>query len=179
MIRNSSEVEYWLGRYNKEEIRYNTGLEEKLHLKFTKLSQVSKGDLIEIANWKFQGQLKGRGNKILRMIENVDNEIIEKITFLAFSLEQDKYRINVLCSIGGVGTAMASVILTFWDPQNYGIFDIHVWRELYGNEPKISFRTDNYLKVLNDIRKIAKESKHTCREVEKALFKKNLEEGRM
>ncbi len=60
----------------------------------------------------------------------------------------------------------------------YGILDIHVWRELYGKEPKSLFQSNqNYLILLSTLRKAAQEYKLQVRTLKKALFKKNLDES--
>jgi len=35
---------------------------------------------------------------------------------------------------------MVSVILSFYDPTNYGVLDIRAWRELLGKEPEDLFQ---------------------------------------
>jgi hypothetical protein len=68
------------------------------------------------------------------------------------------------------------VVLTFYDPKNYGVFDIHVWREFFGKEPKGLFSTSNYyIKLLAELRTIAKKYDLNARTVEKAYFTKNYE----
>jgi len=52
------------------------------------------------------------------------------------SFENDVDRINRF-RFGGVGAATISVVLAFYDPKNYGVFDRHVWREVFGREFKI------------------------------------------
>ena len=78
----------------------------------------------------------------------------------------------------GVSPVLASVILTFFDPKQYGVFDLHVWKALLGNEPPNLFSTSNYLKLLEAIQKTAKKQNLDARTIEKAFFKKNLDESR-
>ena len=75
-----------------------------------------------------------------------------------------------------VGPAVASTILTFYNPKEYGVFDIHIWRELFGKEPKNLFTTENYLKLLAELRGLANKYGLDTRIVEKAFFKKNIDE---
>ena len=67
--------------------------------------------------------------------------------------------------------------ITIVDPKKYAVFDIHIWREMYGKEPKNLFTTENYLKLLTDLRRIASNHSLDVRRVEKALFKKNVDEA--
>jgi len=48
---------------------------------------------------------------------------------------------------------------------------------MYGREPENLFTTENYLRLLTDLRKIADKCKSDARTVEKALFKKNVDEA--
>lgn len=169
------EIIFWNNTYNSEEDLYNKGLEEELGKKIRKNKFITKEDLKEILRWKFQGQLKGRGEYKIKELEREDESIIQNLTKRALETKQDEERIKLLTRIEQVGPAIASVILTFYDPDNYGVFDIHVWRELYGKEPKDLFNKNKnyYLKVLADLRRIARQYNLPVRIVEKALFKKN------
>ena len=75
-----------------------------------------------------------------------------------------------------MGISLASVILTFYDPVNYCVYDIHVMREMYGKEPKTMF-TDNrhYLRLLRDLRGLSMKYRLDVRTIEKALFLKNIQ----
>ena len=87
-------------------------------------------------------------------------------------------KLEFLLKFKGIGISTASVILTFYDPKNYGVFDIHVWRELFGKEPKNFSKIDNYLKLLENLRKLSKKYWLDVRKIEKALFQKNLDESK-
>jgi hypothetical protein len=107
---------------------------------------------------------------------NSDSEIRSATkAVLGLGLESDAYKVNSLCGLHGVGPAMASTVLTFYDPANYGIFDIHVWREFFGRESKNLFTTHNYQRLLTEMRKLARKFCLDVRVVEKAYFKKNLD----
>mgnify|MGYP000315347953 CR=1 FL=1 len=168
----------WAERYNKEEgTTYDLKTEKEIGDRLRFKLELSKEDLKEIVRWKFQeNRLKGRRLKVLRMLENVDDTLIKNISRKALTAQSDYERIHLLRTIHGVGLALASVILTFYDPKNYGVFDTHVWRELFGKEPKGLFNNPAYLfRVLLELRRIAKNVGLDVRTVEKALFKRNLE----
>jgi len=135
--------------------------------------------LIKIVEWKFEG-LKGRKKRILKLVkQNDDGEIVNRISNFSFCLDSkyDAYKVDVLQTLYGVGTAVASTILTFYNPREYAVFDIHVWREVFGKEPKNLFTTQNYLTLLSELRKIANKYGLDVRAVEKAFFKKNFDEA--
>ena len=79
--------------------------------------------------------------------------------------------------LNGVSPVLASVILAFFDPKQYGVFDVNVWRALLGNEPTNLFSTQNYLKFLLALRKTAAKHNLEARTVEKAFSKKSLDES--
>ena len=173
------EILKWLARYDKEEDLYNTGLESGLRVKFQRNRFITKEDLKKIIEWKFQGRLKGRQKRILNLLNPVNDKLVQSVSKLAFKTEDDTIKLKLFCSIRGVGPALSSVILTFFNPNKYGVFDIHVWRELFGKEPRDLFTNHNHIfKFFVKIREIAAKTGLTCREIEKALFKKNLEESK-
>ena len=118
----------------------------------------------------------GRQKRMLNIIKDVDTETIERLSKEAFNPNEDEERVRLLSKIPSVKNSLSSVILTFYDPPNYGILDIHSWRELFGKEPKDIFSNkQRVLNFFNELRKISIKLGLPCREVEKALFKKNLE----
>jgi hypothetical protein len=177
---NGDEILFWKNKYDGEEILYNTGVEEELRDKFQKYNYVTKYDLIKIIEWKFQGRLIGRQKIIRRLLDNIDESFIKEVSKLAFNFKDDEIRLKLFSCIKGIGNAVTSVVLTFYDPQNYGILDIHTWRELFGKEPKDVF-SNNYhaLKFFSKLREISSKESFPCRDVEKAIFKKNFDESKM
>ena len=170
---------YWKKKYNNEEDTENKRIEENLRKKINKNKFLSKEDLILIIKWKFQGNLSGRQKIILNIIKNEEAFLIEGLSTLAFKSEKDEIRLKLLSCIKGVGNALSSVILAFYDPYKYGVLDIHVWREMFGKEPKDIFSNQKRaINFFNELRKISKKIGLPCREIEKALFKKNFDESK-
>jgi hypothetical protein len=77
----------------------------------------------------------------------------------------------------GVSPVLASVILAFFDPKQYGVFDVYAWRALLGNEVPNLFSAANYLRLLLALRKTAAKHNLDVRTVEKALVEKRLDEA--
>lgn len=109
-------------------------------------------------------------------LNNFNPKLIEGISRLAFTTDSDKTRLKLLTVIDGVGPAIATVILTFFNPKNYGVLDFHAWNAIFQDEKKI-FGEGECLKFINELRKIAREVGLPCRDVEKALFKKDKFKG--
>jgi len=171
---NRDEIISWQDKYDREEDKYVTGTEEELGRKFKENRHATKEDLEKIIKWKFQGRLTGRQKMNLTRINRVEDWVIRKITGLAFEMPTDKLKLKVLTAIDGVGASVASVILTFYDPDNYGVLDFHAWHGLYNNDKKIFIEQD-CLRYFKDLRVKAREVGLPCRDVEKALFKKDLD----
>jgi hypothetical protein len=179
---NKDEIVEWCKKYDLEEDKYNKTLELKLGNKLRSIRELDKNDLISIFEWKFQGRLLGRRNRLLKLVKNVDDSTIKKIINTALNMDDDKSRIKKLMEISGVGVALASVVLTFHDPKKYGVFDIHVYDEVFCTDsktrPKDLFSNLNYyIEFLRRLRGISNEYCIDVRVVEKALFKKNLDKS--
>ncbi len=178
------QIAYWSKKYDQEEDQYNTGLERELGDRLRRTRVLTKNDLIQIIEWKFQGRLLGRRKLFLKLLSSVTDDSVRKVSSESFNEQDERLRIRKLMrrygGIAGVGPAVASVILTFYDPKNYGVFDIHAWRELFGKEPPDLFSNfDRLVAFLDRLREEAKQTGHEARIVEKAYFKKNLDESRL
>jgi len=174
-------LEYWLNRYNTEEDLYNTGLEEELREKFQRTGYMTLDDLKQIVEWKFQA-LPGRKKRVFNLLVDANDDYVQAVSRTAFKISDDKTRLIQFCTIKGVGPALTSVILAFYDPDRYGVFDIHSFREIFGiaqkDTPKDLFTSPKHVLVFfRELIKLSTEIGKSCRDVEKALFKKNLENG--
>jgi len=182
MKLDKTEILYWRDKYNKEEdlsTEEIEGTEEELRERFKKYQYMTKDDLIKVIKWKFQdSRLKGRQKQTLNLIKPIDPHFIKDISRLAFKAENEKISFILLDGIKGVGPAITSVILSFYDPNNYGVLDIHSWRELFGKEPNDLFTNHEYLsKFLDKLRELSSKFGMPCRDIEKALFEKNKDES--
>jgi len=179
---DKEEILFWSRKYDQEETAYSTALERDLGDKLRSTKELSKDELIQIVEWKFQGRLMGRRKIILNKLSGVDDSFVRKVVKESLNEQDERLRIKKLMGrfegIPGVGLALASVILTFYDPKNYGVFDIHAWRELCGEQPNDLFSNfENIMKFLKRLRQEAKRMDLDARIVEKAYFKKNLDES--
>jgi len=101
---------------------------------------------------------------------------LKKITSEAFKLaDQDRIKeaVEKLRKLPEVGVAVASAILTFYNPNKYGVIDIYAWKALYDEQRKSGdFKPEEYVRYLKDIREIATTNKcnMTPRQVDLALW---------
>ena len=173
------EIIFWKNKYDLEEDLYNKGDELEIHKSLNQKNFMSKEDLIKIIKWKFQGRLLGRQKRMLNLLTDCKTEFIENMSREAFKSKDNEERLILLSNIPAVKNSLSSVILTFYDPINYGILDIHSWRELFGEEPKDIFSNKiRAIKFFNTLKEISQETGLSCRDIEKALFKKNLHESK-
>lgn len=172
------EILSWSHKYDLEEDKYNTGLEPELGAKLRTNQELSKHDLIELVKWKFQGPLLHRREMILEQIEPIEDSFVRRTIKEALTDEDENRRIWKLEQIPGVGPSVASVILAFYDPENYGIFDTHAWREMFGEDPQDLFTVSSYFRrFLDRLRQESTQHKLNARVIEKAYFKKNKDES--
>jgi len=160
----------WLKRYDTEEDSYNTGLEEHLRVSFKKNTFMTKPELLQIIEWKFATN-KHRKIRQLNLLKNIMEEDVRRVSSAVFSIKEDSLRVKVLMTLPSVGLAVASTVLAFYDPKDYGIYDIWSWRGLIrSKEPKGA--TWKHLEIFwSTLRKEAKVLGTTCRDLEKAYFK--------
>lgn len=168
---DKDEIIFWRDKYDESEDSYNKGLETDLRKKFQENQYITKDDLVEVVKWKFH-ELPNRKKRILGFVDKEDDEFIMAISRLAFKVKEDKHKLKLFCCIDGVGCSLTSVILTFYDPVDFGIVDIRVWRALF-NEEKQEFLINDVIIFLDKLRKVSKELNLPCRDIEKAYFKKD------
>jgi thermostable 8-oxoguanine DNA glycosylase len=172
----------WCRKYDTEEDQWSPRLETELGNKFRTKKEMTKGDLIQVVKWKFATN-KHRLKRELNLVEETNERNIIELSKLAFASKDELLRLKYLMQIKGVGNAVASVVLTFYDPKNYGVFDIHMYDELFNTNPRtrpkdISSNPKLYIKLLEKLREIANRQQLDVRIVEKALFKKNYDESK-
>lgn len=103
---------------------------------FREMGELPKDDLSEIIKWKFKTTPRRLKKNLERVNMNEDYAVRDiSRSVLRLSLKYDYEKITRLCRIKGVGPATASVILTFYDPTNYGVFDVRVWKSFMVRNP--------------------------------------------
>ena len=162
----------WSRKYDKA-YGWQAQRERELGAKFRRNKALTVKDLAAVVEWKF----KADPEKLARMLELAnrnDEEKVQRITSQILSLPNadDTYRLSCLTSLEGISPVLASVILTFFDPARYGIFDQAVWKRLLGNPPPGLYTPQNYIRLLAAMRKTAAKHNLDARTIDKALYKK-------
>lgn len=165
-------------KYDSEN-QLDSSLEKQLGNKFRTSKEISKEELKEVIKWKFNDN-KHRLKRELNLVEENDDTTIRELSKLAFNTENEAIRITHLTNIRGVGPAVASAILTFYDPKNYGVFDIRVYDELFDTNSKTRPDMSDpklYIKVLKKLREEASKHNLDVRIIEKAYYQKNMDKS--
>ena len=110
------EILRWNRKYD-EDYPWWIQKEKELGDKLRRSKELTKNDLVQVIEWKFK-DLKGRKTRILGLISENDDTEIRRISSRIFkSSKDDSYKIDSLCLLRGVGSAVASTILTFYNPS--------------------------------------------------------------
>ncbi len=174
---DKSDYLLWSRKYDKA-FGWQAQRERELGSKFRKNKALTTKDLVSVVEWKF----KNEPDKLQRTQELVarnSEEKIHRITgqILSLPTADDTYRVNCLTTLEGISPVLASVILTFFDPHNYGVFEGSIWKGLLGNPPPGLYTPQNYVRLLAALRKTAKKHNLDARVIDKALYKKSLDEA--
>jgi hypothetical protein len=168
----------WSRKYDKA-FGWQAQRERELGSKFRKAKSLTLDDLAQVVEWKFREEPEKKTRVLMLMTRN-EEATVNRLSTQALSIPscEDAYRMNCLTLLEGVSPVLASVILAFFDPKQYCILDAAVWKALLGNPPPNLLTTQNYLKLLEAIRKTAAKQNLDVRVIDKALYKKSLDESK-
>ncbi len=168
----------WSRKYDKS-FGWQAQRERELGAKFRKTKTLTCGDLAQVVEWKFRDEPEKK-TRALGLVARNDEANVIRLSSQALNIPscEDAYRMNCLTLLEGVSPVLASVILTFFDPKKYCILDLAVWKGLLGNPPPNMYSAQNYLKLLEAIRKTAAKQNLDARVIDKALYKKSVDESK-
>lgn len=174
---NKADFVMWSRKYDKA-FGWQAQRERELGAKFRKTKALTLKDLADIVEWKFIEDPEKK-ERSLTLVARNDEANVNRLTSQALSIPgcEDGYRMNCLTLLEGVSPVLASVILAFFDPKQYCILDPAVWKATLGNPPSNMQTTQSYLKLLSVIRKTAAKQNLDVRVIDKALYKKSIEES--
>ncbi|MCL2173418.1 MAG: hypothetical protein FWB84_07270 [Candidatus Bathyarchaeota archaeon] len=151
--------------------------ERELGAKFRKKRVMTKTDLVAVVEWTFREETDKK-TRISELVNRNSEEAVERISSQVFNLPDgnDVYRMNCLTTLEGVSPVLASVILMFFDPKNYGLFDVRIWKPFLGNAPTNLLTVTNYQTLLLSLRKAANKHNLDVRLIDKAIYKRSIDE---
>jgi len=178
-VNNVDKPDYilWSRKYDKA-FGWQAQRERELGVKFRKNKALTCKDLAAVMEWKFKGDAE-KLQRAQELVARNTEDKVQRITSQTLSLPNadDAYRLNCLTTLEGISPVLASVILTFFDPHNYGVFDQAVWKGLLGNAPSGLYTPQNYVRLLQAMRKTATKHNLDARIIDKALYKKSIDES--
>lgn len=164
-----ADLEKWI-EYFEDNIINIEGLrfEQSIGLAIRNTGTISKDQLSSIVKWRY-GDQKYYFSRVSKILESVDEQEIIEVTRTALALSLDNYKMTLLCAIPGVGPVLSSIILAFYNPHEYGVFDRDVWNQLFPGE-KANMSVDGYLRFLEELRMLSKEHQVPVRIIGQALL---------
>lgn len=148
-----------------EELR---DIEQRLNEDLPEQGYVSRQQLKDIIDWKLAA-MQGRRNKNIERLNTVSEEYIEKLSEAALLENDPKLQLKTLKSIPGIGAATATLVLAFYDPENYAIGDRYIKHALLGKEGNMTVA--DYPKILDELNR-RNPTDLPLRTVEKAYYLK-------
>ena len=135
-------------------------------------------ELDAILHWKLRTQYARQQ----RWRQANTQEVVRAVTGVALTITlpdpgyELELRVGLLCTLRGVGVPVASAILTLIYPEEYGVIDFRVWRQVFSEERSM-FSISDYKRYLHEIHKLAKELAWTVQEVDLAIWGYDKEPG--
>jgi hypothetical protein len=173
---NKADFLAWSRKYDKV-FGWQAQRERELGAKFRKNKAFTSEDLASVVEWKFRDDPERKARSLALVARN-DEATIARLSIQALSIPscEDSYRMNCITLLEGVSPVLASIILTFFDPKKYCILDGYTWKALLGNVPPNMQTVQSYLVLLAAIRRTAAKQNLDVRVINKALYKKGLDE---
>jgi hypothetical protein len=167
---NREDILQWRNTYDQQQPPWDLEVERTIRLNLQRARTMAKTDLETMTLWKFQrSRFK---NNHLRLVRENSEEAIQASFRSAIETQDAGGRIRELVNLSGVGPALASVVLTFFDPDRHGVLDYHAWNELFANRKKTkgTFTISEGGEYLQKLEEVAQFHGLPARDVEKALF---------
>jgi thermostable 8-oxoguanine DNA glycosylase len=133
-------------------------------------SDYSIANLKKIIGWK--------SARIAGLIErNSASDVAKALRFATDKRTSEKWAIETLCGLKGVGIPVASAILTMVYPDKYTIIDFRALEALGIQRGDGEETVDFYLEYLQTCRSVAQEYKIDLRTLDRALWQWSKEHG--
>jgi hypothetical protein len=119
------------------------------HLKQNPAAGLTRALFDRVVKWKLDKQI----NRPRKFSKTVTDDLVMKITACAFSLQHTdpsvlaRVRLDTLSALPGVDIGVASAILALSLPDEYGVIDPRIWKEMYGQD-KTGFSLPDYTMYL-------------------------------
>ncbi len=161
-------IRIWSERYDEAYDDNLQAIENHINEELTEQQYLTRDQLEDVVRWKLNG-MPGRREGNVDRVRTVSDEFIRRISEASFLVNDPTVQLKTLTAIPGIGAATASVILAFYDPENYGIGDRYIIDEFFGEDR--TMRATDYPTILAELRN-RNPGDFDCRTVEKAYYQK-------
>jgi hypothetical protein len=165
---DESKVREWARAYDDDYDDYLHEIERFLQEAIPDQGYISKEQLRDVIEWKLDNQ-PGRQDTNIERVNRVPDEFIERVSEAALSVNDPKLQIQTLTSIPGIGSATATVVLSFYDPGEYAVGDQYMVDILFGEARQM--RLSDYPRILDELRE-RNPGGFKLRTVEKAYYQR-------
>jgi hypothetical protein len=169
---DTDEIREWAESYDKEYENELHEIEQTLHEAFQEQKYITQNQLRKVVEWKLDGQAGRRSGNIER-VNRVPDEFVRRISEAALLVDDPVLQLKTLSSIPGIGGATATVVLTFYDPDNYAVGDRYMV-DIFFNEDR-QMRITDYPKILEELRS-RNPGGFNLRTIEKAYYQRYREQ---
>jgi len=169
---DADEIQRWSNRYDEVYDDDLRKIEDRLNDALPEQGYITRDQLEDVVRWKLNGQ-KGRRDLNIEKVNSVPDEFVRRVSEAAFLVDDPTLQLKTLQSIPGIGGATATVILRFYDPENYAIGDRYIVHEFFGEDR--GMRVTDYPKILAELRD-RNPGGFDLRTVEKAYYQRYRDE---
>lgn len=169
---DADEIRRWSDRYDEVYDDDLREIERELNRDLAEQGYITQEQLGEVVRWKLNGQ-KGRRDLNIEKVNVVPEGFIRRVSEAAFLVDDPVIQLKTLQSIPGIGGATATVVLMFYDPENYAVGDRYIVHEFFGEDR--GMRVTDYPKILAELRD-RNPGDFDLRTVEKAYYQRYRDE---
>lgn len=170
---DADDVREWARLYEESYDEELHEIEQTLHEALQAQGYITQEQLRDVVTWKLDNQAGRRSGNIER-VNQVPDAFVRRVSEAALLVGDPEVQLKTLSSIPGIGYATATVVLTFYDPEQYAVGDRYMI-DLFFNEDR-QMRVTDYPKLLSELRD-RNPGAFDLRTVEKAYYQRYREEN--
>ena len=167
------DISNWAEAYDESYDEELHEIEQTLHEALQKQRYITQSQLRNVVTWKLDNQAGRRSGNIER-VNQVPDAFVRRVSEAALLVDDPKVQLKTLSSIPGIGYATATVVLTFYDPEQYAVGDRYMVDLFFDDDRQM--RVTDYPKLLSELRD-RNPGGFDLRTVEKAYYQRYREEN--
>ncbi|ADQ66914.1 hypothetical protein GL213_06645 [Halogeometricum borinquense] len=167
------DISNWAEAYDESYDEELHEIEQTLHETLQEQRYITQSQLRDVITWKLDNQAGRRSGNIER-VNRVPDAFVRRVSEAALLVDDPEVQLKTLSSIPGIGSATATVVLTFYDPERYAVGDRYMVDLFFGEDRQM--RVTDYPKLLSELRD-RNPGGFDLRTVEKAYYQRYREEN--